>query len=74
MPRWDKNDVCHPNGINKSLQQITDYENNNKFSQRENARKGRGHLNHKLFSENIFFDPLTVFSKPTGATIFKIMW
>ena len=66
MPSWDKTDVCHPNGINKTLQQITDYENNNsqnpKTQEKGARRKGRGHLNHKLFSENIFYDPLTVFS------------
>ena len=42
--------------------------------QEKSARKGRGHLNHKLCSENIFYDPPTVFSKPTGAIVFKIMW
>ena len=66
--------VCHPNSTNKTLQQITDYENKNKYSQnpkiqeKSARRKGRGHLNHKLF-----YDPLTLFSKQTGAIIFKIM-
>ena len=79
MPRWDNNDVCHRNGINRTLHQNTDYENNNKYSQNPKVqeksakRKGRGHLNHKLFSENIFYDPLTVFSKTMGAINFKIM-
>ena len=79
MPRWDNNNVCHPNGINKKLQQITDYEINNKCSQnpkiqeKSARRKGRCHLNHKLLSENNSDDPPTVLSKPTGAINFKIM-
>ena len=79
MPRWDKNNVCHPNRMNKTLQQISDYENNNKYSQnskiqeKSSRRKDRGHLNRKLFSENVFYDPLIVFSKPIGAIISQIM-
>ena len=34
MPRWDDNDVWHPKVINKTLQQINDYENNNKYCQK----------------------------------------
>ena len=78
MPRWDDNNVCHPKVINKSIQQFN-YENNNKYSQspkiqaKSLRREFRGHLNHKLFSENIVYDPLTVSSKPTGAIDIKIM-
>ena len=68
----------HPNGINNTLQQITDYENNKKYGQNpkiqeKSPRKYQGHLNHKLFSKNIFYDSLTIFSKPTGAIVLKIM-
>ena len=60
--------------INKTLQHITDYENNNKYRQEKSARrKCRGKFNHKLLSENIIYDPLTVFSKPTGAISVKII-
>ena len=78
MPLWDNNDVCHPKVISKTLQQITDYENNNKISQnpkiqeKSARRKCRGHLNLKFFSEHIIYDPLTVFFKPTGAINIKI--
>ena len=42
------------------------YENNNKY--RKNQKKSAirnclNHLNHMLFSENILYDPLNVFSK-----------
>ena len=54
-----------PKIINKTLQQSTEYKNNNKYSQNpkiHEKRECRGHLNHKLFLENITYDPLTVFS------------
>ena len=79
MPRCDDKDVFHPKVINKTLQQITDYESNNKYSQNPKVkeksarRKCRGHLNHMLFSENIIHDPLTVFYKPAGAINTQIM-
>ena len=79
MPRWDVNNVCHPKFINKTLQQITDHEDNNKYNEKPKIqeksarRKCRGHLNHKLSIENNIYDPLTVFSKPEHAMIIKIM-
>ena len=43
MPRWDKNNICLPKVINKILQQITDYEKNNKYSQNQkNQEKSVG--------------------------------
>ena len=64
----------------KTLQQITDYEKDNKYSQnpqfqeRSARRKCRSQLNHKSFSENIIYDPLSLFSKLTGANNIKIMY
>ena len=78
MPRWNDNNVCLPTVINKTLQQIADFDNNNKYSQnpknqeKSASRKFGGHLNHKLFSENIMHYPLTVFCKPMGAINIRI--
>ena len=65
MPRLDEKDVFHLKLINKTLQQITDYENKNKYSQnpkiqeKSAGRECRDHLNHNLFSENVINEPLT---------------
>ena len=54
MLRWDDNNFCHLQVVNKT-QQVTDYENNNKNSQNPQTqkksvrRKCWGHLNHKFF-------------------------
>ena len=52
MPRWDDNNVLHSQFIDKTLHQVTDYENSNKYRQNPKMREVSAILNHKLFSEN----------------------
>ena len=79
MPRWDNKCVCHSNFINQTLQQIIDYENNNKDRKKpknsvEKARRNcRCNLNQKLFSENIIFDPFNIFLKSAGTISNRIL-
>ena len=76
MPRWGDNKIFHPEVINKTLQQTPDYEKKQQIQsnskEKSARRKCRGHLNHKFFSENIIYDPLTVFFKTARAINIKI--
>ena len=35
LPRWDENGFCHSYVINMALQQVTNYENNNKYGKNQ---------------------------------------
>ena len=54
-----------------------EYENNNKSRQKpkiqKGARKCRGQLKHKLFSENLIFDAFKVFSEQRGTINIRIL-
>ena len=46
MSRCDNKDVCHSNIINKTIQNVIDYENNNKYKQ--NKKKFSGKLREEI--------------------------
>ena len=78
MPRCDDKNVCDSKVINKT-KHVIDYENNIKYRQNSKIqlksarRKCRSLLNHKLFSENFFYDPLNVLSKPMETINIRMM-
>ena len=79
MPRGDNKFVCQSYFINKTLQQVNDYENNNRerqkpqIQQKSARRKCRSNSNQNLFSENFIYDPLNFFPKPIGILSSKMM-
>ena len=79
MPRWDNKFVCQNYFINKTLQQVIDYENDNRDRQKpkiqyKSARRiCRSNSNHKLFSENFIYDPLNFIPTKMGTISSRMM-
>ena len=72
MLRCDDKDVCHSKIINKTLQNVIKYENNNKYRQNPKIqlkiarRMRRSQLNHKFFSEKLFLRSIERLLKANG--------
>ena len=82
MHRWDDKNVCHSvirqkSSIRHCNELLTMKTTTNTVKIKKFRRKVReefwGHLNHMLFSENIIYDPLNVFSTPKGDIKTKIV-
>ena len=79
MSRCDNKDVCHSNIINKTIQNVIDYENNNKYRQNKKnsvenwEKKLSKPFKPKSFLGKFSCDPLNIFSKPMGTINIRIM-